>query len=234
MTKLRSLLYAAALALTAAAHADDSAYDAVQALLDAGQSKQAVKQAKQYLAQADNEQDVQMRFILAGALAASGNKKEAEKLLRQMCDDFPELAEPWNNLAVLHAAAGRLDEAAAALQESLRRNPDYATALENLGDVRVRQAYEAWQLAAKDAALRTRLAPHLKSLRAMTAQRSPAPAGKASPKTGGKTAAKDAVDKDSGKAGEKSFAAPPTAAKDNGKAGEEKAVENTKSDAAAK
>lgn len=168
MTKFQQCFFAAALVLAAAAHAQGSAYAPVQALLAQGNSAQAVQRAEEYLAA--NPQDAQMRFILAGALAASGRAGEAEALLRQMCDDYPELAEPWNNLAVLHAAAGRLDEAAAALQEALRRNPNYATALENLGEVRVRQAYEAWQRAvALDAGLRTRLLPQVRALGAMTA-----------------------------------------------------------------
>ena len=165
----RHFFGAAVLALAAAgAHAQGNAYDAVQALLAQGNSAHAVQQAEQYLAA--NPQDAQMRFLLANALAASGRESDAQTLLRQMCDDYPELAEPWNNLAVLHAAAGRLDDAAAALQEALRRNPDYVTALDNLGEVRVRQAYEAWQRAvALDAGVRARLQPHVTALRGMTA-----------------------------------------------------------------
>ena len=179
MTTFRHFFCAAVLALAAAAgaHAQGSAYDAVQTLLAQGNSAQAVQRAEEYLA--TNPQDAQMRFILAGALAANGRAGDAQTLLRQMCDDYPELAEPWNNLAVLHAAAGRLDDAAAALQEALRRNPDYATALDNLGEVRVRQAYEAWQRAVVlDAGLRARLQPHVTALRAMTA-----PAARAAPAT---------------------------------------------------
>ena len=169
MTTFRHFFCAAVLALAAAgAHAQGSAYDAVQTLLAQGNSAQAVQRAEEYLAA--NPQDAQMRFILAGALAAAGREGDAQTLLRQMCDDYPELAEPWNNLAVLHAAAGRLDEAAGALQEALRRNPDYATALDNLGEVRVRQAYEAWQRAVTlDAGLRVRLLPQVRALQVMTA-----------------------------------------------------------------
>ena len=181
MTKFRSFLCAAALLLAAAAAHAASAYDEVQVLLDAGQAAQAVQRAEYYLAQPGNEQDAQMRFMLANALAANGRAGDAQALLRQMCDDFPELAEPWNNLAVLHAAAGRLDDAAGALQEALRRNPDYATALDNLGEVRVRQAYEAWQRAAAlDAGLRARLQPHVRALLAMTAPKAQAASAAAS------------------------------------------------------
>lgn len=173
MTMLRHFFSAAALALAATGALAASDYAQVQALLDAGQSVQAIKNAEEYLAA--NPQDAQMRFLLANALAANGRAGDAQALLRQMCDDYPELAEPWNNLAVLHAAAGRLDDAAGALQEALRRNPDYATALDNLGEVRVRQAYEAWQRAATlDAGLRVRLQPHVTALRAMTAPGAPA------------------------------------------------------------
>ena len=37
----------------------------------------------------------------------------------QLTEDFPELPEPYNNLAVLYAADGQLDRARAALELAL-------------------------------------------------------------------------------------------------------------------
>ena len=214
MNQFRHFLSAAVLALAAAgAHAaPPGPHEQVQALLASGQNAQAIKRAEEHIAA--NPEDAQMRFILANALAAAGRSQEAQTLLRQLCDEFPELAEPWNNLAVLHAAAGRLDDAATALQEAVRLNPAYATAWENLGEVRVRQAHDAWQQASKDAALRARLAPHLKSLRAMAAQgnvgAAPADAApKKADEADEKTAAKDG--QSGAKAAKKSTANKPAA-----------------------
>ena len=49
--------------------------------------------------------------------------------------DYPELAEPHNNLAAIYAAAGEYGKARAELEEAIRLNPRYAPAHENLGDV---------------------------------------------------------------------------------------------------
>jgi len=64
-------------------------------------------------------------------------------------EDFPELPEPYNNLAVLYASEGQLDSARAALEMALAAAPNYATALENLGDVYLQMAADAYQRAAK-------------------------------------------------------------------------------------
>nr|HRL67054.1 tetratricopeptide repeat protein [Ottowia sp.] len=114
---------------------------------------------------AANPRDPQMRFVKAGVLTAAGQAPQAEELLVQLTRDYPELPEPWNNLAVLHASRGQLDKADEALQAALRINPAYATALENLGDVRVRQASEAYQRARQLDGANARLAPKIEALR---------------------------------------------------------------------
>lgn len=65
----------------------------------------------------------------------------------QLTQEYPELPEPYNNLATLHAARGDLDQARAALDEAVRALPAYALAWENLGDVHLRIAERAWQRA---------------------------------------------------------------------------------------
>ena len=88
-----------------------------------------------------------MRFIKANVLSASGQAAEAQAMLLQLTRDYPELAEPWNNLAVLYAAGGHLAQAREALQTALRVQPDYATALANLGDVQAREALQSFERA---------------------------------------------------------------------------------------
>jgi tetratricopeptide (TPR) repeat protein len=68
-------------------------------------------------------------------LAESQRAIEAIEVFQELTEDFPELAEPYNNLAALHAARGDFERARIALEQALRSNPGYATALENLGDV---------------------------------------------------------------------------------------------------
>jgi tetratricopeptide (TPR) repeat protein len=54
-------------------------------------------------------------------------------------------AEPYNNLAVLRAAQGQLDEARVALEAALRADPAHREARENLGDLYVRLAVRLWE-----------------------------------------------------------------------------------------
>ena len=160
---LSALLAACGLWLAQPALADE--YAEVQRLHGAGQTSEALARADKYIAA--HPTDPQMRFIKANLLAASKRTDEAEALLLQMTRETPELAEPWNNLAVLHAAQGRLDMALAELQTALRLNPNSATALENLGDVQLRLAAQAYQRARQLDGGNKRLPPRIDALRGL-------------------------------------------------------------------
>jgi len=114
----------------------------VTRLHHAGQSEAALERADRFLA--GKPKDAQMRFLKSVVLADSGRRGEAATLLQQISQDFPELAEPHNNLAALHAASGDYAKARAELEESIRLNPGYATAHENLGDVYAMLAADAY------------------------------------------------------------------------------------------
>jgi len=114
----------------------------VTRLHHAGQSQAALERADRFLA--GKPKDAQMRFLKSVVLADSGRRGEAATLLEQISQDFPELAEPHNNLAAIHAAAGDYGKARAELEESIRLNPGYATAHENLGDVYAMLAADAY------------------------------------------------------------------------------------------
>ena len=66
-----------------------------------------------------------------------------------MTEEFPELPEPYNNLAVIYASQGQLERARTLLETALQVRPDYATAQENLGDVFLQMSADAYQRAAK-------------------------------------------------------------------------------------
>jgi tetratricopeptide (TPR) repeat protein len=74
---------------------------------------------------------------------------EAIALFQKLSDDYPDLAEPYNNLAALYAAAGDYAKARATLEQALRMNPGYATAHENLGDVYAALAAQSYARALK-------------------------------------------------------------------------------------
>jgi tetratricopeptide (TPR) repeat protein len=74
---------------------------------------------------------------------------EAFDVFQKLTQDYPELPEPYNNLAVLYAARGEYERARANLEMAIRTRPDYATAYENLGDVYARLASQAYEKAAQ-------------------------------------------------------------------------------------
>ncbi len=138
------LLLSFALAGSAfAALADD--LKEVTRLHHAGQNAAALALADRYLAA--QPKDAQMRFLKSVVLVDSGRTAEASSLLQQLVQDFPELAEPHNNLAALYAASGEYGRARAELEETVRLNPDYAPAHENLGDVQVMLAGQSYERA---------------------------------------------------------------------------------------
>ena len=77
-------------------------------------------------------------------LADIGRTSEAQAMLPQLVQDYPELAEPHNNLAALYAASGDYGRSRSELEETLRLKPGYAPAQENLGDVHVLLAAQSY------------------------------------------------------------------------------------------
>lgn len=139
---LRCLALAAALAAPAA-HADD--YTDVNDLVRAGKLTEAMAKADQYLA--GKPRDPQMRFIKGVIQTEAGKPGDAISTFTKITQDYPELPEPYNNLAVLYAGQNQFDKARAALEMAIRTNPSYATAHENLGDVYAKLASQAYSKA---------------------------------------------------------------------------------------
>jgi tetratricopeptide (TPR) repeat protein len=129
--------------LAAPAFADEFAD--VTKLMRAGQHAQALSKADAFLSK--NPRDAQMRFLKGVILTEQNKSAEAIAIFTKLTEDFPTLPEPYNNLAVLYAAAGQYDKAATALDAAIRTNPSYATAYENLGDVHAKLASQAYDKA---------------------------------------------------------------------------------------
>ncbi|WP_252374244.1 tetratricopeptide repeat protein [Hydrogenophaga sp. 2FB] len=125
------------------AQGDD--YAEVNRLVRAGQLGEALTKADQYLA--GKPRDPQMRFIKGVVQTESGKTTDAIATFTKLTEDFPELPEPYNNLAVLYAGQSQFDKARAALEMAIRTNPSYATAHENLGDVYAKLASQAYSKA---------------------------------------------------------------------------------------
>ena len=159
---LRLLLPAALLTFTASAQAD--AHSDVAALIQQGKTTEAIAQAQSYLAQ--NARDPQMRFLQGSAQSAAGDTQAAITTFTLLTQEYPELPEPYNNLAVLYANQNQLDKARTALEMAIRTNPSYATAHENLGDIYAKLASQAYNKALQlDAANATSVKPKLALIR---------------------------------------------------------------------
>jgi tetratricopeptide (TPR) repeat protein len=91
-----------------------------------------------------NPRNVQLRFVRARINIEMGNIPAAKNALLEITQQFPELPEPYNNLAVLEAQTGHLEEAKDYLELALKVQPSFATAHENLGDVYTRLAARAY------------------------------------------------------------------------------------------
>jgi tetratricopeptide (TPR) repeat protein len=155
-----ALISSALLLLSAsvAAHADD--IQDANKLFKQGQNSQALDKVNGVLA--TNPKDAQARFLKGLILTGQNKTAEAIKVFSALTEDYPELPEPYNNLAVLYASQGQYDKAKQSLEMAIRTHPSYATAHENLGDIYAKlasQAYDrALQLDRSNTTTKTKLA----------------------------------------------------------------------------
>jgi Flp pilus assembly protein TadD len=119
----------------------------VQRLVAAGRLPQALARADAHLVK--NPRDAQMRFVRGVILTEMKQPEQAREAFQRLTEEFPELPEPYNNLAVIYASEGKLDNAKAALEMALVAAPNFGTAYENLGDIYLQMAADAYQKAAK-------------------------------------------------------------------------------------
>ncbi len=131
----------------------------IQRLMKQGQMPQALEKVDAYIS--TQPKDAQGRFLRGLILTELGRQADAVAVFTKLTEDFPELPEPYNNLAVLYAQQKQYDKARAALEMAIRTHPSYSIAHENLGDVYAKlasQAYDkALQLDSSNAATQTKL-----------------------------------------------------------------------------
>lgn len=149
-------------------------YAPVQQLMRDGRLADALQRADQYLA--SNPRDPQMAFLRGLIQQDSGRTADAIASFTRLTEEYPELAEPYNNLAVLYAAQGQLERARTLLESAVRAHRGYAVAHENLGDVYARLAAQSYATSQQLDASSTTLGPKLALIRQLTAASAPASA----------------------------------------------------------
>jgi len=157
VTRIALLLASLLIAPCVEAQSDD--YQEASRLFRSGQQAQALERVDNFLK--GNPKDARARFLKGLILTEQNKPADAIKLFTGLTEDYPELPEPYNNLAVLHASQGQYDKARAALEMAIRTHPSYATAHENLGDIYAKMASQAYdkalQLDKSNAAAQTKL-----------------------------------------------------------------------------
>lgn len=93
--------------------------------------------------------DARLRFLKGLALFQLKRMADAEHEFNGLIEEYPELPEPYNNLAVVRAAQGNLEGARDALEAAIRSVPDYEVAYQNLGDLYLQLAAQRWRHAQK-------------------------------------------------------------------------------------
>lgn len=117
-------------------------YRKVEQLINSKHWGAALSSADAYLK--GNPRDPQMRLLKSRILQSQGKPAEALQLLQELTQEYPEIPEPHNNLAVLQAQAGHIEEARLSLETALHLKPNYSVAQENLGDIYLRMARDAY------------------------------------------------------------------------------------------
>jgi tetratricopeptide (TPR) repeat protein len=143
LRKFTSILVFGLTVLPGLSAADD--IQDINQLFRKGDLNGAYSRVTQYLAK--NPKDAQARFLKGLILADQNKSSEAVQVFTSLTEDYPELPEPYNNLAVLYAAQGKYDAAKNALEMAIRTHPSYATAHENLGDLYAKMATLAYDKA---------------------------------------------------------------------------------------
>ena len=124
--------------------AQGSRLDSIRDLDGQGHTREALDRLEAEPASLD------ARLLRGVLLAKLGRTEEARELYQRLILEQPDLPEAYNNLAVMHAAAGDYDTAIEILKQGLATHPSYRTTYENLTKVYGKLAGEAYSKALGD------------------------------------------------------------------------------------
>lgn len=96
-----------------------------------------------------------------------GESEQAERWFKMMQSNFPDLAQPYNALAVIYHGRGDLLSAQNVLEASLAQHPDNRIAQINLADIYLELARKNYDMALKMQPDDAKIAAKLKALEAL-------------------------------------------------------------------
>src|SRR5689334_230231 len=145
LLRIALLVLAFTIAPWATVHAQSDPLQEANQLFRQGQLDKAMDRVNAYLA--SRPKDAKGRFLKGLILTEQNKPNDAIRVFTELSQDYPELPEPYNNLAVLYASQGQYDKARNSLEMAIRTHPSYATAHENLGDIYAKMASQAYDKA---------------------------------------------------------------------------------------
>jgi tetratricopeptide (TPR) repeat protein len=145
LPRIAALVLTVCLGLATSAWGQSDPLQDANQLFRQGQFDRAMERVNSYLA--TRPKDARGRFLKGLILTEQNKPNEAIKVFTDLSQDYPELPEPYNNLAVLYASQGQYDKARNSLEMAIRTHPSYATAHENLGDIYAKMASQAYDKA---------------------------------------------------------------------------------------
>jgi tetratricopeptide (TPR) repeat protein len=145
LPRISLLVLIAGLAFSTSAWTQSDPLQEANQLFRQGQFDRAMERVNGYLA--SRPKDARGRFLKGLIFTEQNKPNDAIKIFSDLSQDYPELPEPYNNLAVLYASQGQYDKARNALEMAIRTHPSYATAHENLGDIYAKMASQAYDKA---------------------------------------------------------------------------------------
>jgi tetratricopeptide (TPR) repeat protein len=145
LPRIAALVLTACLGLATSVWGQSDPLQDANQLFRQGQFDRAMERVNSYLS--SRPKDARGRFLKGLILTEQNKPNDAIKVFSDLSQDFPELPEPYNNLAVLYASQGQYDKARNSLEMAIRTHPSYATAHENLGDIYAKMASQAYDKA---------------------------------------------------------------------------------------
>lgn len=166
-SSVRRLALAALLLLSSlgAAAADEAG--ALRALIARGDLNAALQRADKSVAAKPT--DAGLAFLRGVVLMDLGRDADALAAFTRLTEQYPELPDPFNNIALLRARAGEYELARQALESALRNDPGHRLARANLGRVHLMLAAQAWEQLAAQGPLDLGLQRALDGVRALVA-----------------------------------------------------------------